>query len=89
MGGAAKTSAYYAVSSFVGALMVFVINGEKLITMYFIGLLLMCIGTAFVVYDTMYKYQVHGHTHTIVHTHSGRTHTHIITHEHNHGNFST
>ena len=51
--GAAKTSAYYAVAPFVGAFLAFVINGEKLTAIYFLGLILMLIGSSFVVYDTM------------------------------------
>lgn len=82
--GAAKTSAYYAAAPFVGAFLAFVINGEKLTSVYYLGLLLMSIGTIFVVYDTMVKRHIHGHTHTIVHTHNGITHTHLITHEHDH-----
>lgn len=85
--GAAKTSAYYAVAPFVGALLAFVINGEKLTVMYFVGLAFMLAGTVFVVYDTMVKHHIHGHTHTIVHTHNGVTHTHVITHEHEHNHF--
>lgn len=85
--GAAKTSAYYAVAPFVGALLAFVINGEKLTVMYFVGLAFMLVGTVFVVYDTMVKHHIHGHTHTIVHTHNGVTHTHVITHEHEHNHF--
>lgn len=85
--GAAKTSAYYAVAPFVGAFLAFVINGEKLTVMYFVGLAFMLAGTVFVVYDTMVKHHIHGHTHTIVHTHNGVTHTHVITHEHEHNHF--
>ncbi len=43
--------------------------------------------TLIVVYDTMVKHHLHGHTHTIVHTHNGVTHTHVITHEHDHNHF--
>lgn len=82
--GAAKTSAYYAVAPFVGALLAFVVNGEKLTSLYFAGLVLMLIGSGFVVYDTMTKHHSHEHSHTIVHTHDGVKHTHLITHEHGH-----
>ena len=51
--GAAKTSAYYAVAPFIGAFLSFVINGEKLTAIYFLGLILMLIVSSFVVYDTM------------------------------------
>ena len=85
--GAAKTSAYYAVAPFVGSFLSFVVNGEKLAVEYFVGLAFMFIGTAFVVYDTMIKNHLHGHMHTIVHTHNGVTHTHLITHTHEHYHF--
>ena len=86
--GAAKTSAYYAVAPFIGAFLAFVVNGEKLTAMYFLALLFMVIGTVFVVYDTMVRHHMHGHTHTIVHTHNGVTHTHVITHVHDHNHFA-
>jgi membrane protein len=85
--GAAKTSAYYAVAPFIGSFLAFVVNGEKLAVEYFIGLALMLVGSVFVVYDTMINHHLHGHTHTIVHTHNGVTHTHMITHEHEHNHF--
>ena len=85
--GAAKTSAYYAVAPFIGSFLAFVVNGEKLAVEYFIGLALMLVGTVFVVYDTMINHHLHGHTHTIVHTHNGSTHTHKITHEHEHNHY--
>ena len=87
--GAAKTSAYYAVAPFVGAFLAFIINGERLTAVYFAGLILMVIGSCFVVYDTMMKHHGHGHSHTIVHTHNGVTHTHVITHEHGHNQFAS
>lgn len=55
--GAAKTSAYYAVAPFIGALLAFIVNGEKLTSLYFAGLVLMLIGSGFVVYDTIAKHQ--------------------------------
>ena len=85
--GAAKTSAYYAAAPFVGTFLAFLILGEKLTPIFFIGLVFMLIGSVFVVYDTMHKHHVHGHTHTIVHTHNGITHTHVITHAHGHDHF--
>ena len=82
--GAAKTSAYYAVAPFVGTFLAFLINGEKLTAAYFVGLIFMLIGSIMVVYDTMVKYHLHKHSHTIVHVHNGRIHTHVITHVHEH-----
>lgn len=51
--GAAKTSAYYAVAPFVGALLSFAILGEKLTGIYFAALIIMIAGTVFVVKDTI------------------------------------
>ena len=85
--GAAKTSAYYAIAPFVGALLSFVFNGEILTPMYFISLIFMVIGTVYIVRDTIIKQHSHLHTHIITHTHDGSTHTHVITHEHLHDHF--
>lgn len=87
--GAAKTSAYYAVAPFVGTFLAFIINGEKLTTVYFVGLVFMIIGTIFVVCDTMVNHHIHNHLHTIVHTHHGTTHTHTISHDHDHSHFAS
>ena len=87
--GAAKTSAYYAVAPFVGTFLAFIVNGEKLTLTYFIGLVFMIIGSMFIVYDTMVKYHIHSHSHTIVHTHDGITHTHVVVHEHGHRHFTS
>ena len=87
--GAAKTSAYYAVAPFVGTFLAFIVNGEKLTLTYFIGLVFMIIGSMFIVYDTMVKYHIHSHSHTIVHTHDGITHMHVVVHEHGHRHFAS
>lgn len=51
--GAAKTSAYYAVAPFVGALLSFLFLREALTLRYVIAFLIMASGTALVVRDTM------------------------------------
>lgn len=53
--GAAKTSAYYAISPFIGTFLSFVILKEKIELTYFIGLFVMIIGTIIVVMDTLSK----------------------------------
>lgn len=85
--GAAKTSAYYAIAPFVGAILSFIFNGEILTPMYFVSLIFMIIGTVYIVRDTIIKTHSHIHTHVITHTHDGITHTHMITHEHLHDHF--
>lgn len=82
--GAAKTSAYYAVAPFIGALLSFLLTGERLTWVYFAALLVMLVGTAFVVMDTIGQQHAHTHEHCITHTHDGSTHTHIIRHTHAH-----
>jgi drug/metabolite transporter (DMT)-like permease len=82
--GAARTSAYYSISPFIGTFLSFIILKESLSITYFIGLVIMILGTILVVLDTLTKKHNHMHTHTYTHTHDGNTHTHEITHEHEH-----
>ena len=82
--GASKTSAYYAIAPFVGALLSFVILREALSKIYLLALAVMIIGTVFVVLDTLLIKHRHLHTHTVFHTHDGSTHEHTVEHEHNH-----
>ena len=49
----ASTSAYYSVAPFIGALLSFIILKESLSITYFIGLLIMIIGTIIVIKDTL------------------------------------
>jgi drug/metabolite transporter (DMT)-like permease len=95
--GAAKTSAYYAVAPFVGALLSFLILGESVGDYYVVALLVMLAGSALVVADTLLVTHTHLHVHTIscargecpdagtyVHSH---THTHFVkdqNHDHSH-----
>lgn len=85
--GAAKTSAYYAVAPFVGAFLSHLIHKEALSDNYDIALIIMIIGSAIVVADTLIFKHRHLHTHTVTHTHDGTTHTHTFTHEHGHTHF--
>ena len=85
--GAAKTSAYYAVTPFVGALLSFVILRERLSWLYFAALLVMLGGAALVVVDTLKRNHAHLHVHTFTHTHDGSTHTHTVAHTHDHNHY--
>ena len=87
--GAAKTSAYYAVAPFVGALLSFVVLREPLTLRYVAALLVMLAGTVLVVIDTLLRQHTHIHTHTFIHTHDGSTHTHTVTHAHAHNHVMT
>ena len=87
--GAAKTSAYYAIAPFVGALFSFVLLREQLSWIYFVALLIMIAGSLLVVADTMLRHHAHEHLHTFTHTHDGTTHTHTVAHSHEHNHYST
>lgn len=82
--GAAKTSAYYAVNPFLGALLSFVFLREHLTAMYLVALVIMLAGAALVVRDTLIRSHTHLHRHSFTHTHDGSTHTHTIEHDHDH-----
>ena len=82
--GAAKTSAYYAVAPFVGALLSFVLMGEPLTGTYLAAAALMLAGTALAVSDTLTSRHAHRHSHTVMHLHDGKLHAHTIVHEHEH-----
>lgn len=82
--GAAKTSAYYATTPFIGAALSLMILQENLSEHYFLALAIMLLGSCVVVYDTLITDHSHAHTHVFTHTHGGDTHTHTITHSHHH-----
>ena len=87
--GAAKTSAYYAVAPFVGALLSFVFLKEDLSWIYLAALAVMVAGAALVVIDTLMRHHTHPHQHTYTHFHGGYVHTHTVTHTHGHDHFMT
>lgn len=87
--GAAKTSAYYAVSPFVGAFLSFAVLKDQLTGLYLIALLIMIAGTSLVVADTLISRHIHEHQHSFTHTHGGSTHTHVVTHFHVHDHYVT
>ena len=71
-------------ASFIGAFLSFVLLQEILTVSYLIALLIMVVGTIFVIADTLVHHHAHVHVHTFVHTHDGTTHKHTITHSHDH-----
>ncbi len=87
--GAAKTSAYYAVAPFVGALLSYVLLKESLSWMYLTALGVMVAGAVLVVVDTLVRHHTHPHQHTFTHFHGGYVHTHTITHAHGHDHSRT
>lgn len=87
--GAAKTSAYYAVNPLIGAILAFLFLSESLSWMYVIALIVMVIGSALVVVDTLIRQHDHEHQHTFTHSHGGSTHTHTVRHSHVHKHYLT
>lgn len=82
--GAAKTSAYYAVAPFIGALLSFIFLNEILSWHFFVALIVMIAGATLVVIDTLITRHSHAHRHTFTHQHDGARHTHCIVHTHAH-----
>lgn len=82
--GAAKTSAYYAVAPFIGALLSFLILKERLSAQYAASMAVMFAGSVLATLDTLAKRHSHTHTHVITFTHHGTVHTYTITHSHPH-----
>ena len=82
--GAAKTSAYYAIAPFVGALLSLALLGEPLTPAFLVALVIMAAGAVLVVVDTLAHSHAHEHSHVVVHMHDGTMHTHVITHAHGH-----
>lgn len=85
--GAARTSAYYAVNPFIGALLSLALLREPLSKTYLVALAVMAAGSALVVADTLARRHTHPHAHTFTHTHGGVTHTHTVTHVHDHEHY--
>lgn len=82
--GAAKTSAYYAVAPFAGALLSLFLLHEPLTGNYLAAFVIMLAGSVIVVVDTLLFRHSHLHEHTITHVHGGVPHTHTIRHTHAH-----
>ena len=82
--GAAKTSAYYAIAPFIGALFSFIFLQETPSPNYLPALMLMLAGTAIIIIDTLALTHTHRHTHTLISTHNGVTSRQTIRHEHPH-----
>lgn len=75
--GASRTSAYYAVSPFIGVILSFIIFNEPLTTNFVIGLILMLIGSYFAFSENHNHEHIHEVlTHEHVHTHDDKHHNH-------------
>ena len=84
--GAAKTSAYYAISPFLGVIFGLFLPGEGLDLRFLLGLAIMVLATVLLVRDTVSLQHTHEHTHlhTHAHSHGALTHTHEHGHTHSH-----
>ena len=84
--GAAKTSAYYSISPFLGVAFSLLLLGEKPSYLFYIGLVLMLISTYFMVMDTIQLQHTHLHTHvhSHLHRHGNLVHSHPHSHQHAH-----
>jgi len=90
--GAAKTSAFYSVSPFIGSFLSFIVLKEALSRNYLISLSIMILGASFIIFDTLALTHVHTHTHVVNNSNKEITHSHIHfhwqnkqnNHEHNH-----
>lgn len=89
--GAAKTSAYYSISPFLGVIFGILLLGERPCIQFYPGLVIMILATVLMIKDTISLQHTHEHTHIhnhehrhgeLIHTHE---HTHIHTHTHIHG----
>jgi drug/metabolite transporter (DMT)-like permease len=82
--GAAKTSTYYAIAPFVGALLAFLILKEMPNWWFFLALGIMFLGSTFVVIDTLFVLHKHTHKHVINYDEGGRSRVLVVEHSHPH-----
>ena len=89
--GAAKTSAYYSISPFLGVLFGLLIPGQTLGIRFFVGLAIMAAATVVLAKDTISLQHTHEHSHAHCHEHShngvihAHQHEHFHSHSHIHG----
>ena len=84
--GAAKTSAWYAIAPFVGALLSFIFLKESIGLQYVLALVLMLLGSALVTLDTLIKSHSHEHSHIVDPNETSSNHR-TFTHSHKHFHF--
>lgn len=82
--GAAKTSAYYAITPFIGAFFSFILLHETPAPNYLPALLLMLAGTILIILDTLSITHNHTHIHKLTKTMNGITYNQTIRHKHTH-----
>jgi drug/metabolite transporter (DMT)-like permease len=84
--GAAKTSAFYSLSPFIGSFLSFIILKEAFSSNYLISLTIMIFGTALIIFDTLAIAHTHNHTHIILNSKEELSHSHIHLHWQNRQN---
>lgn len=86
--GAAKTSAYYSISPFLGVAFGMLFLGERPRLQFYFALAIMLVAAYLMVRDTISLQHTHEHEHIHTHEHSHgglpHTHEHSHFHEHNH-----
>ena len=87
--GAAKTSAYYAVSPFIGALIAQIIFKEHLGINFYLSAAIMAVATLIVVIDTFLIVHKHAHIHEKEYYVNGEKKVKTIMHVHKHYHIST
>lgn len=89
--GAAKTSAFYSISPFLGVAFSMILVGERPSIQFYIALAVMIVSTVLMVLDTISLQHDHEHQHTHMHEHRHgdvvhqHEHTHTHSHLHTHG----
>lgn len=84
--GASKTSAYYSVAPFLGAVLGMLLLGERPTAPFCLGFAVMVAATILMVKDTVSLQHTHEHTHihSHEHRHGGLVHSHEHEHSHQH-----
>ena len=84
--GAAKTSAFYSVAPFLGAILGMILLGERPGAQFYVGLAIMAAAAVLMGKDTIgvQHSHVHTHVHSHAHCHGDLIHTHEHTHVHSH-----
>ena len=84
--GAAKTSAFYSLSPFIASFLSFLFLKESFSNNYMIALLIMILGTIFIILDTLVLSHNHFHTHELASANNEQGHSHIHFHWQNNQN---
>ncbi len=84
--GAAKTSAYYSLSPFIGAFLSFVVLKPSFEKNFILALFMMIIATAIIIFDTFSAEHSHEHKHILLKVHKKKIYYKKLNHSHLHNN---